>query len=215
MNRKVILLLIATCIVSYFLFSGLNNIMQKQPLSEADVQQHIENLYAGEVKSIAMEDDIAIVSFATAEGIYQVNVDLENRHPSNLTLVHQFVAQIDEKKEVVTKDNSKSDVVHENTKQVEQKNDTVQKPVEQPKTNEQATKPQTKQPTPENKSYKISQEQAIQIALKEQPGIVDKAKFKKTDDGGTYEIEIEHGDYETKFVIHAITGKIITVEFDD
>lgn len=161
--------------------------MQKQPLSETEVQQHIENLYAGKVKSIAMEDDIAIVSFATAEGIYQVNVDLENRRPSNLTLVHQFVAQVDEK-------NDDTQIEH----------------VEQ-----QPAEPQTKQPTSENKSYIISQEQAIQIALKEQPGIVDKAKFKKTDDGGTYEIEIEHGDYETKFVIHAITGKIITVEFDD
>ncbi|WP_042476514.1 PepSY domain-containing protein [Bacillus ndiopicus] len=273
MNKKIILLLIATCIISYFLFSGLNNIVQKQPLSKADIKAHIEKLYGGEIKTIVMKDDIAVVSFTTKEGIYQINIDLENSHPSNLALVHRFVAQVDEKDEtkndvaqvdaknkitqVNGKDDTKSEVTQvdgkdgtksdatqvdaksgakndvipvDSKKEANTKNEVVQKPTitenkptqqqkneTKPKTNEQAAKPpknnkETKQST---QSYKISEQQAIQIALKEQPGIVDKAKYKKTDDGGIYEIKIEHGDYETEFIIHAITGKILSVEFDD
>ncbi|KYG90638.1 PepSY domain-containing protein [Metasolibacillus sp. FSL K6-0083] len=193
MNKKMIIILIATCIISYVLFTRLNSVNQKQPLSEADVQAHIDKLYAGEVKSIVMQEDIAVVSFATQEGIYQVNINLENSRPSNLAIVHQFVGQTDDK-----------EVAQENLAEEESES----KPSEQ-----QAAKPE--QNNNQNKNYLISEQQAIQIALKEQAGVVDNVDFKKTDDGGIYEIDIEHGDYETTFIIHAITGKILSVEFDD
>ena len=188
-----IIILIATCIISYVLFTRLNSVNQKQPLSEADVQAHIDKLYAGEVKSIVMQEDIAVVSFATQEGIYQVNINLENSRPSNLAIVHQFVGQTDDK-----------EVAQENLAEEESES----KPSEQ-----QVAKPE--QNNNQNKNYLISEQQAIQIALKEQAGVVDNVDFKKTDDGGIYEIDIEHGDYETTFIIHAITGKILSVEFDD
>ncbi|WP_107943265.1 PepSY domain-containing protein [Metasolibacillus fluoroglycofenilyticus] len=193
MNKKMIIILIATCIISYVLFTRLNSVNQKQPLSEADVQAHIDKLYAGEVKSIVMQEDIAVVSFATQEGIYQVNINLENSRPSNLAIVHQFVGQTDDK-----------EVAQENLAEEE----SASKPSEQ-----QTAKPE--QNNNQNKNYLISEQQAIQIALKEQAGVVDNVDFKKTDDGGIYEIDIEHGDYETTFIIHAITGKILSVEFDD
>ncbi|WP_342471952.1 PepSY domain-containing protein [Metasolibacillus sp. FSL H7-0170] len=193
MNKKMIVILIATCIISYVLFTRLNSVNQKQPLSEADVQAHIDKLYAGEVKSIVMQEDIAVVSFATQEGIYQVNINLENSRPSNLAIVHQFVGQTDDK-----------EVAQENLAEEESES----KPSEQ-----QVAKPE--QNNNQNKNYLISEQQAIQIALKEQAGVVDNVDFKKTDDGGIYEIDIEHGDYETTFIIHAITGKILSVEFDD
>ncbi|WP_238600696.1 PepSY domain-containing protein [Metasolibacillus meyeri] len=174
MNKKIVVLLIVTFIISYFLFSKVSDILKPQPLSKSDVQTYIEQLYTGDIKSIVMDDEEAIVSFTTKEGFYEVNVHLESGRPSNLTLVHQFVEQ----------------------------------PVgEQPSIDEQVTEP--------TKQTRISEQQAIQIALKEQPGIVDNVKFKKTDDGGLYEIEIEHGDYETTFIIHAVTGKILSVQFDD
>lgn len=84
------MLLIVTFIISYFLFSKVSDILKPQPLSKSDVQTYIEQLYTGDIKSIVMDDEEAIVSFTTKEGFYEVNVHLESGRPSNLTLVHHL-----------------------------------------------------------------------------------------------------------------------------
>ena len=62
----------------------------------------------------------------------------------------------------------------------------------------------------------LTEAQAIDIALKEMKGHVDSVKFKETTDGGNYFIEIEQDhDDEVKIQIHAITGKILSIQYDD
>lgn len=61
----------------------------------------------------------------------------------------------------------------------------------------------------------LSEQEAISIALKELPGTVDDVDFEKTIDGGYYLIEIERGEEEAEIQIHAVTGKILSVKFDD
>ncbi|MBO1912485.1 PepSY domain-containing protein, partial [Microvirga sp. 3-52] len=70
------------------------------------------------------------------------------------------------------------------------------------------------------KDVLITREQAIKIALGQLKGEVEYVVFEKTDDGGYYLVEIEQDnedadDLEAVFHIHAITGEILFVEWDD
>lgn len=62
-----------------------------------------------------------------------------------------------------------------------------------------------------SQEVKISQDEAIAIALKESPGTVTKAEL---DDDNEYEIEIRDGDKEIDFEIDAMTGEIREMDTD-
>jgi len=69
------------------------------------------------------------------------------------------------------------------------------------------------------KNVIITKEQAIDIALGQLKGDVDKVEFESTSEGGFYLIEIEQDnkdadDIEAVFQIHAISGKIMSVTWD-
>jgi uncharacterized membrane protein YkoI len=66
------------------------------------------------------------------------------------------------------------------------------------------------------KNALITKEQAIAIAQAQLKGEVDDFSYEKTNDGGYYLIEIEAADErEGTFQIHAISGKIMSVTWDD
>ena len=85
------------------------------------------------------------------------------------------------------------------SKQAEQTNPD---PSNQNQADENATKPL------------LSKEQAVDIALKEVPGEVDSVEFVKTAQGGVYFVEIEQED-DVTVQVHAITGEIIVIKYDD
>lgn len=47
------------------------------------------------------------------------------------------------------------------------------------------------------------------------PGELDSVEFEKTMDGGNYFVEIEQGDNEIIVQIHAITGKMLSIQYED
>jgi uncharacterized membrane protein YkoI len=62
----------------------------------------------------------------------------------------------------------------------------------------------------------LTEEEAIQIALKNEPGEVDDISFEETDRGSYYLVEIEKDDgREAAVEIHAITGEVLSVSWDD
>ena len=61
----------------------------------------------------------------------------------------------------------------------------------------------------------LTEQQAIEIALKEIPGDIDSVDYEETTDGGHYLIEIEQGNNEITIQIHAVTGKILSIQYDD
>ncbi|REB06136.1 hypothetical protein DVB69_13900 [Sporosarcina sp. BI001-red] len=76
----------------------------------------------------------------------------------------------------------------------------------------------------ENKSAQqntviISKQQAIKIALGQLNGEVDDVDFVNTSEGGYYlveiEIDVDDGPDEATYQIHAISGKIMSVTWDD
>ncbi len=202
MNKKIMALLVASFIISYFVFIQIGGLLKQQPMQEDEIRTRVENLYAASVQSIVTKEQTALVSFTTDKGLYEVAIDRETGRPSNLLLVHEtntYAEQPTDKEEVAV---GNEETPAEDNKQ----------PTNTPNEN---AKPNTETPTQQPASTIISEQQAIQIALKEQPGELDNVDYKETNDGGYYEIEIEHGDAETTFIIHAITGKILAVSFDD
>jgi len=61
----------------------------------------------------------------------------------------------------------------------------------------------------------ITEQQAIQIALKQLKGEVDSVDFEETSEGGYYLVEIETQEDEATFQIHAVSGKVLSVTWDD
>ena len=84
---------------------------------------------------------------------------------------------------------------------------------------ESKPKTSTNQTTPPKTSTTvlISENQAIKIALGQLKGEVEDVEFVQTSDGGYYLVEIDDDDQddEATFQIHAISGKILSVTWDD
>lgn len=83
------------------------------------------------------------------------------------------------------------------------------------KKNEEQPIEQTTETKPEENPSILTKQQAIDIALKEVPGELDSVEFEKTTDGGNYFVEIEQGDNEIIVQIHAITGKMLSIQYED
>lgn len=81
---------------------------------------------------------------------------------------------------------------------------------ETPKENELASS------SPSEKATKplLSEQQVVDIVLKEVPGEVDSVEFEGNAEGGIYFVEIEQEE-DVTVQVHAITGEIIVIKYDD
>lgn len=61
----------------------------------------------------------------------------------------------------------------------------------------------------------LTDEEAIRIAKRELKGEVDALSYRSTSDGGYYLIEIDSDTREAVFQIHALSGEILSVTWDD
>ena len=74
-------------------------------------------------------------------------------------------------------------------------------------------KPNT--PTTEHKPILLTEQQVISIASAQFTGEVEDVDFENAADGGYYLVEIDTAEEEVTVQIHAITGKILSVSFDE
>jgi len=73
--------------------------------------------------------------------------------------------------------------------------------------------PEKEQTTPTTKV--LTDEEAIAIANKELKGEVDALSYRSTSDGGYYLIEIDGDEAEAVFQIHALSGEILSITWDE
>ena len=71
------------------------------------------------------------------------------------------------------------------------------------------------QSEPAQPNTPLTEQQAIQIASAQFAGEIEDVDFENSADGGYYLIEIDTKTEEIIVQIHAITGKILSVSFDD
>ena len=82
-------------------------------------------------------------------------------------------------------------------------------PVEEDQTEEKST-------TEEPEAVKpLTEQQISTIARSQFNGEVDDIEFVGTTDGGYYNVDMENEEDEATLQIHALTGKILTIIYDD
>lgn len=202
-------------LVTIFIALAIKELMTPQQLSVDDIREQIKTSYDGEMLSLVEKSNYYIASFKKGQSIFEVTVDDEHGQFSNLTLVQK----LNEPPTVATDETlnkSKNETVTEPDKEA------VTEPPKETATdtpNEQKTetpkKPTPKPTAPKQPPTVITEQQAIKIALKEVAGELDSIDFNQTTDGGLYEIEIEQNDDEVLVLVHAITGEILSIKYED
>lgn len=197
-----VLLLILSVAIFYLAKLG-----EQRELTEDEVKIRVEKVYTGEIMNIVQKDDGYIVAFSKDKGIYEVFINKTNGKFSELKIVHE--------NKTVGMDHTSNEQNNEqeknvNTQQSEQTNNT--KANNKQSSNSTASK---EKQTSKQTRVLLTEKQVQQIALKQFPGEIDNIEYVNRSDGGYYLVEVENDEEEAEFQIHAVTGKILSVKFDD
>lgn len=181
-----VLLLIGIISLSLYAY---NQIMTKTTLGEAEIKNRVESLFNGKVESVTKINKQYEVTFSKNEFLYEVSVDEAEGMFSKITLLEEG-----KRKEEATGTETPT-----NEKKKEDK----------PVNDEESVKsePETVKP--------LTEQQVSTIALSQFSGEVDEIEFVGTDDGGYYNVDMENDEDEATLQIHALTGEILTITYDD
>ena len=176
-------------VIAGILTFALQQILVKTTLSEQEVITRVESLYNGKVEEVTKEDAHYNVIFADGSNVYEVQVDEEQGtfQDLNLILIRNDGAE-------VAVDNNAAN----------QKSDA-----------NSSTAPNSEAGTSSTSATRITAQDAQSLALQQMTGELEEIEYFQSADGGYYIIEIDDGEIEASFQIHAITGKILSVVYDD
>lgn len=191
-------------VVTTFIALAIKELITPQHLTVDDISEQIKTSYDGEMLSLVEKSNQYIASFKKEQMIFEVTVDDEHGQFSNLMLVQK----LSEPPTDETLDNPKNETVTEPAKEAVTETPNEQK-------TETPNKPTPKPTVPKQPPTVITEQQAIKIALKEVAGELDSIDFNQTTDGGLYEIEVEQEDDEVLVLVHAITGEILSIKYED
>ena len=205
-----------------------------ETLPEHEIREQLEETYGGKVERLSQEGTIYEAELSRNKDVYLATVDAETGKVLSLIQTKEV---IDEETPIasIEKDVATNNI--EKTEPAVQPGEVTTKP-EQPATSKpnvtitepkkpavQGSKPNTSSTGKNNNkttppktptTVLISENQAIKIAQGQLNGELDNIDFVETSDGGYYLVEIEdYKDDEATFKIHAISGKILSVTWDD
>lgn len=181
-----VLLLIGIISLSLYAY---NQIMTKTTLGEAEIKNRVESLFNGEVQSITKTKEQYEVTFSKNEFLYEVSVDKTEGMFSKITLLEEG-----KRKEEATGTETPT-----NEKKKEDKPVNDEEPVK--------SEPETVKP--------LTEQQVSAIARSQFSGEVDEIEFVGTNDGGYYNVDMENDEDEVTLQIHALTGEVLTITYDD
>lgn len=177
--------------IGIFIFLAVQQLQTSATFTKEQMTAQVEKVYKGTVQSFVEKEDYYVASFEKNGSTYEVQIDPFNGEMSNMQAI--FIAD---------------------------KPDDTSKPYENAKPNT-PTAPSNntqKETPPEPNKPLLSAKQVKAIALKEFKGHVESVDFKATSDGGHYFIEIEstNEDWDEVIVqVHAVTGKILSIQYED
>ena len=224
------LILTIIILVAGGLFIG-NLMTKKAPLSSEEIQKRLENIYDGKVENLTLENGVYLAEITRQDALYSVEVDAVN---GEVLTLNQLSKVQEVKPQMLSEQEVREEIAKKYPGEIERLSMNNNK--EQPIYNAEVISEKTlvelqvdgvtgeiiskKRKDVITEDVLITKEQAITIALRELNGDVEYVAFEKTDDGGYYLVEIEQDneeeeDVEAVFHIHAITGDIISVEWDD
>ncbi|WP_424237014.1 PepSY domain-containing protein [Bhargavaea ginsengi] len=207
-----------------------------EAMAADDVEQKLLNMYGGEVQEIVQDGDLYRVTLERIDGIFEAVVDSDGgaiismektgsvdpipEADMKVKIAEQYGT---EPSAIALKDNIYSATVEEETRTTEAEYDAVTgEQIKESVTEKEPAAPPAKEETPPAQeapktSVRLTPSEAASIALKEVAGeLDDDIDFEETQDGGYYIVQVETADdREADIQIHAITGKILTVSWDD
>ncbi|MCG7343674.1 PepSY domain-containing protein [Sporosarcina sp. ACRSL] len=206
-----------------------------EAMPKEEIRTQLETIYDGEVKDLVLDGSVykAIVTKIGAE--YEVEVDAATGNVLSLFQTKEtsdIVMDSGESTEETMPSAEKSAGQKSENSMTEKADEkaadkTPSNVPEKPKSdvNKTTTKPKpSNQPAKqEKKRVLISEQEAMKIGLAQLPagtvGEVDDVDFVNSADGGYYLVEIdidtEDDMDEVTYQIHAISGKVLTVSWDD
>ena len=210
-------------------------VSQAETIPSDTIQDQLEMMYNGKVNELELKNDIYEASLGREGSVYSIRVD--GSTGKVLTVELEQAAE----KKVATQEKLEEEKPKEPAVQPEPEAKPSPKPspVEpkpapkpepapapeqkpqpkpQPKPKPKPQQPVQQKPAPQ-KTVLLTQQQAIQIALRQLNGKVDDVEFVSTAQGGysliEIEIDVEDGPDEATYQIHAISGKVMSVTWDD
>lgn len=224
MRKWLIAIVVSVVVCTAALWFLQDRYFKEEPLSEKEAIAHIAGLYKGHVEHIEKEGQAYKVQLTKQGATYEVAIDANTRRITDLTLkkaaekpkltkeqIRKFVAdhtagEIDDitlqdthyavkikgesALKILTMDVYTGEILSETAEPIKVKEPTGVETV-------------------------ISKQQAIQIALQQLKGEVESVEYEEMEDGGYYLIEIETKNEEAVFQIHAVTKKVMSVEWDE
>ena len=212
-----------------------NLVSNAETLPESEIRKQLEDAYGGKVERLSQKGNIYEVELSRNKGVYLAEVDAETGKVLSLIQTKEVIEE-----EVPIASIGKDAATGETEKKepdTAQTGEATTEPKEPATSESNATTTQPKKPVvPDSKpntsstgknnnqtappktptTVLISENQAIKIAQGQLKGEVDNIDFVQTTDGGYYLVEIENDqDEEATFQIHAISGKILSVTWDD
>ena len=188
---RMLIILTVVVVISYLFFTQFQSVTEQPILTMEEAKMRVEELYVGDVQSVSSSDDTFIISFEKNTSIYEVRVHKETGVFSELVVIYAA-----EHPQVATEENNAQPGPAEDSSNA----------VGQEKSST---------PTKNLAATILSEQKIIAIAQKQLKGEVDSVEFYETADGGYYLVEIETTEDEATFQIHAITGEILSISFDD
>ncbi len=230
------LIAVAGIIIATFVIWQLTKTFTSaEPLTEKDAIDLVEKMYSGENTEVSREGDIYKIKFEIESGIYEIDVNLKSGDVTNLT---QISHEPREKTEAEIRDilaKEKAGKIKTIEKKNEQDKAYYYATVTKDKTEatykletttgkivdvvvnkqQQQTPPETK-PNTQEPAQRISEQQAIELALKQVNGAVDDVELEEEAGQLYYFIEIEDvGEEEFTVQVHAISGEVKAIISED
>lgn len=220
--KKWLLIIVAIIILcSVTLWYAQNRFFHAEPLSEAEAIDHIETIYNGHVTKVKKQGNEYEMIFTRDRATYTAILDPTTQQIKTLKLMEgesKLLLTESQIRQFVKKEYGRVESVkltdHVYTVRVEKEDE--QKELALDAFTGELISKKNVQPIerPEVENF-ISESQAIKIALQQLNGEVDSVDYEETADGGYYLVEVETKDDEAVFQIHAVSGKVMSVTWDD
>src|SRR5690606_23113522 len=213
-----------------------------EPLTESDAINLVEKMYNGKNTEIQRIGDIYKIKFEIDSGVYEIDVSQKTGDVTNLTQISKKSQEKTESeiREIVANEEAGEIQTIEKKEEQDQsyyyvtaiKGDTeatyklqtttgkIVDVVERKQVADNPPEPSKQEPetpkTPTQTTQRISEQQAIEIALKVVPGEVDDVELEEEAGHLYYFIEIEDAqDEEYTVQVHSISGEVKSVYSED
>ncbi|WP_436375178.1 PepSY domain-containing protein [Cytobacillus sp. BC1816] len=228
-NKLIIISASGLLLAALLVFAAVQftNVSSSESITESEAREIIKDRYQGEILNLKKVNSTYLIEMKRDQGFYQIKLSEKRGEILSFEKKDQISnaeqKQLDEEKikEIIQAEENGELL---SLKKVTQKEKSafeaiVQKDEEKIKITVDALNGEIlSRVAEENKGpvKNLTEEEAVQIALKNEPGEVDDISFGETDKGPYYLVEIEKDDgREAAVEIHAITGKVLSVTWDD